>query len=387
MRNMTLACLGAMLCTASAFAQISPATTLANPNSSSSPAAWVYVVSPLAGWDTETIGFQASSAGKLTPIPGSPFKENLLYIAVDGSHLFGDTPIGTDIDAYKIESDGALSYEASTQVTKPGCSWPGPLQFDHTGATLYMYNIYGDPTCSNPVFDAYVVNKSTGKLTYLDYGALGDYSDPALTFTGNDEFAYTNGAPPTVLERSSNGSLTALSYYDLPPLPASPYTKRGGYWPVIGQAADPYQHVALSFQLYAPNTDAVGQEQLATYTVSSSGRLSTNSTYKNMPSVLVGTINQLNMSPSGNLLAVAGTGGLQVFHFNGANPITECTGLLSSDETDQIHWDNDDHLYAMSRDSNLLRVFSVTPTSHSQAAGSPYTINEPIALVVQTLPR
>ena len=61
--------------------------------------------------------------------------------------------------------------------------------------------------------------------------------------------------------------------------------------------------------------------------------------------------------------------------------------FLTSDETDQIHWDNDDHLYAMSRDSNLLRVFTVTPTSHSQAAGSPYTINEPIALVVQTLPR
>jgi hypothetical protein len=35
------------------------------------------------------------------------------------------------------------------------------------------------------------------------------------------------------------------------------------------------------------------------------------------------------MSPSGKLLAVAGTTGLQVFHFNGSNPIKPYTGLLT----------------------------------------------------------
>jgi hypothetical protein len=44
------------------------------------------------------------------------------------------------------------------------------------------------------------------------------------------------------------------------------------------------------------------------------------------------------------LLAVGGSGGLQVFHFNGRRPITRFTGLLSKDEVDQVAWDNDNHL-------------------------------------------
>jgi hypothetical protein len=89
------------------------------------------------------------------------------------------------------------------------------------------------------------------------------------------------------------------------------------------------------------------------------------------------------MAPSGKLLAVAGTAGLQVFHFNGASPITHDTGLLTKDHVDQVFWDNDNHLYAISQGAGKLFVFTVTPTSANQATGSPYTISNPLDLAVQ----
>jgi hypothetical protein len=92
------------------------------------------------------------------------------------------------------------------------------------------------------------------------------------------------------------------------------------------------------------------------------------------------------MDPSGALLAVAGTGGLQIFHFNGDKPITKYTGLLTKDEVDQVFWDSNGHLYAIGQSANKLWVFNVTPTQTAVAPGSPCTINEPLGLIVQPLP-
>jgi hypothetical protein len=88
------------------------------------------------------------------------------------------------------------------------------------------------------------------------------------------------------------------------------------------------------------------------------------------------------MSPSGQLLAVAGTGGLEIFHFNGANPITAYTGPLTTGQVDQMSWDNHGHLYAISQSAGKVFVFTITPTSYSQVSGSPYAIVSPQNLVV-----
>jgi hypothetical protein len=56
--------------------------------------------------------------------------------------------------------------------------------------------------------------------------------------------------------------------------------------------------------------------------------------------------------------------------------------LLTKDEIDQFFWDNDNHLYAISNASGKLFVFTVTPTSVSQAPGSPYTISQPLNIIV-----
>jgi len=129
--------------------------------------------------------------------------------------------------------------------------------------------------------------------------------------------------------------------------------------------------------------DATGPYQLATYTVASSGMLSTSSTFANMPAVAVGDVNYVKMAPSGKLLAVAGTKGLQVFHYNGASPITKFTGLLTTARIDQIFWDNANHLYGISDSAGKVFVFTVTTTSASQSSGSPYSIASPQDIIVQ----
>jgi hypothetical protein len=131
-----------------------------------------------------------------------------------------------------------------------------------------------------------------------------------------------------------------------------------------------------------------GPTQLATYTADSSGNLTTTSTFFNMPVSSISYVSDIKMSPSGKLLAVAGSAGLmaaaglQVFHFNGANPITHYTGLIVKEPVDQMFWDNDNHLYAISHSAGMLHVFTITPTSVSEAPGSPYTIANPQNITV-----
>jgi hypothetical protein len=49
---------------------------------------------------------------------------------------------------------------------------------------------------------------------------------------------------------------------------------------------------------------------------------------------------------------------------------------------DHFSWDNDNHLYAISKSAGKLFVFTITPTSVSQAPGSPYKMNAPQNIAV-----
>jgi hypothetical protein len=59
---------------------------------------------------------------------------------------------------------------------------------------------------------------------------------------------------------------------------------------------------------------------------------------------------------------------------------------LTTDPIAQMFWDNNDHLYAISQTSGKLFVYTITPTGHQEAPGSPYTISSPDAIIVQPLP-
>lgn len=380
-RNLRLVCLSAMLSTATAFTQAAMAQGPNNPD-----VAYVYVASTAPNSNTAEIrGYAAAANGQLTPIAGSPFSANVNSMAVNGKYLFGSNNNGVDIDAYTIESNGTLTWSSQSDVVQGGnCDTPGSLFLDHTGQSLYNVDIYGND-CANSTWQSFAVASGGGELTFRDYaGASPEYATP-LRFIANNQFGY--GAScyhfyPAIygVQRASNGSLTMLNLEA--PYPASP---QGEGWCPASAAADPANHLAIAMAL-EPAYGEIGTFQLASYTVGSSGNLATNNTSANMPAVEVGTVSGLSMAPSGTLLAVSGTKGLQVFHFNGANPVTAYTGLLTSTEVDQVFWDNSHHLFAISRSAGKLWVFTVTATAHSQAPGSPYAVSEPGALIVQPLP-
>ena len=377
-RNLKLVCLATTLCTAAAMAQ-----------TTTSPVAYVYVSNYIGTTGvTEVQALSADPAGKLTAVPGSPFADEITYMAVNGRYLMGGTDNHIDINAYLMQPNGALSFYAQTNIVKQnsGCGSAGPFFFDHTGGSLYNFDYFAY-SCSNNTYEAFNVVKASGQLTYLGEAGDSENLQGALSFIGNNVFAYGSTcyhSSPSIngFKRNSNGSLTQVSI-----TPAYPTAPSGeGYCPYLA-AADPTNHVVIPMQLYAGYGDPVKPYQLAVYTAGSAGNLTTTSTYGNMPYVAVGGVTSVRMAPSGKLVAVAGSGGLQIFHVNGASPITVYATLEARAQIDEMYWDNANHLYAVSETAGKLFVYTVTPTAHSAAAGSPHSISGAVHLIVQPLPR
>jgi hypothetical protein len=119
-----------------------------------------------------------------------------------------------------------------------------------------------------------------------------------------------------------------------------------------------------------------GPDQMASYTISTNGSIVSTNTWENMPVPIITNPSTMSMSISGKLVALGGHPGLQLFHFNGADPITPFGGLLlPSVDVDKIAWDNNNHLYVLSYSAERLYVYTVTPTSVSQVAGSPFVVD------------
>lgn len=331
---------------------------------STAPVAYVYI-SLSKGIDA----FAAATDGKLTRVPGSPFAGDVVWMAANGKYLFGDTANGLAIDSFAIASGGALKQVAELRYPASGL-----FVLDHTGATLYQW-VYnpGDST-----YEAFDIEKSTGELRHHSTTVVGPDVYATPSFIGNNVFSYyatTYHWAPYIFsfKRETDGSLLELSIGG--PYP-EPKPGTGDVYTFTQAVGDPANHVAIAVQAVngEPFGTNVGPPQLATYTVSPTGVLSTASNFANMPATEVGYIYDINMSPTGKLLAVGGPSGLQVFHFNGASPITKYTGLIARDQVVQMFWDNDNHLYALCEPANKLFAFTVTPTSVTEAPGSPYSI-------------
>jgi len=374
----------------SLFATLSVATlstaAFAQIGSNSSSVAFVYVSSSPSNNNYEINAFAVAADGKLSPVSGSPFSANVQSMAVNQQFLFGTN--GIDVYSFSIAADGSLQKVAVIDAQKfngSNCGGPTALFLDHTGSTLYDEDVYGN-ICANNTYQSFSIDQSTGELNYLGASDPSVLFSVPLSFIGKNVYAYGSsshqyGSWLFGFKRNSGGKVTDLKIN--PPMPVS---KKADFYVSYGAAADSSNHVAISVTPYNQNTWLPdGPPQFATYTADRSGHLTTQSTYSNMPATSVQSVADFKMSPSGKLLAVGGTAGLQVFHFNGANPVTHYTGLIAKDEIDQIFWDNDNHLYAISRNTGKLLVFTITSTGVSQAPGSPYPITNPQNVTV--LPR
>lgn len=379
------------LCALFGITSYSGASASAQTASSRNVVAYVYVANSAGGNTTEVSAFAADRAGRLSPVPGSPFMENVGSMAVNGTYLMAAA--GSNINSYRIANDGSLTYAVSTdyQVVQSGCGGVNQLAFDHTGQSLYAAEY--DVDCSNNGLTNWAVENATGGLNYLGLTDTGNWNINTPSFIGNNQYGYTayndscmyysmNG-----FKRASNGILTEFGPTMNKPTPPSGVS---AYIPYLG-AADPTNHVAFAEIPANPPGCASGSVQLATYTVNNDGSLTTTSTYANMPATAIQTVYDMKMAPSGKLLAVAGQEGLQVFYFNGAAPITSYTPLLTTDAINEVFWDNDNHLYAITGvfngGANHLHVFTITPTGYREAPGSPYTISGPQHIIVQPWPR
>jgi hypothetical protein len=342
----------------------------------SSPVAYVYVTSNPNEGGGEIYGAAVAANGSATLIPGSPFLYDVNYMAVNGAWLFGIANLDNSIDSFSIAANGALSLRDAVSVPSGGAALS--IYLDHTGSTLYA-----DYYTTNNDFYSYSIDQSTGQLSQIGDLPGGPPDNTPMSFIGNNVFAYSSSCyhfGPDIIgvQRATSGTLTYINNFN-PPFPAE---KSGGIYCPWLAAADPTNHLAIAMAPLTLNWDPDGPWQLAVYTADGSGNLSTNSTYSNMPSVLVGAVNDYRMSPSGQYLAVGGTTGFQIFHFNGANPITPYTGLLTSTPIDQIFWDNSNHVYALSRSAGEVFVYTVTSTAVTRAPGSPHKLPSAGSLIV-----
>lgn len=343
------------------------------------PAAYVYVSSNPGGSHYQINAYEAALSGRLGRIPGSPFVTDIYFLAVNGKYLFGTNYL--NIESFSIAPNGAIQQVATVGAGTPG-GGPGALFLDHSGTTLYTDDINAQGTDNNG-YQSFSIDSSTGALTYLGEDGSSPTFGSTLSFVSDNLHAYSSSCyhfTPMVFgfTRTENGALDYVQATNPIPNPGN-----GNFYCPGLAAADTAEHLAVSLQPLDGSTwQPIGPSQIAVYTADASGNLTTTSTPANMPSVSVGGVVNYWMSPSGNLLAVAGTGGLEVFHFNGANPVTEDTGLLTTDRVDRVLWDDSNHLYAISRSAGKLYVFTVTPTSAAPAAGSPYAIKNPVDLIV-----
>ena len=368
-------CFIAAFCTAAVVAQDAPNAKVPA-QTSGSPVAYVYISNASDNGPYVINGFAAAANGALIPISGSPFSSpsQLMSMVANGKYLFASD--FSDIYSFSIAADGNLQQAATMDPKQFGFGVPLSLFLDHTGTTLYNQSYD-----SNQYYQYFGIDKPTGQLNYLGTNSVnGPGYNSALSFIGNNKYGYSASCYHFIanvfgFERNSDGTLTYLN--QTAPFPVAPAGQ--GYCPYLA-AADTGNNLAVSVQAINGYQAPTGVAHLAVYTADSTGHLSTSSTYQNMPLTAVKTIGSLQMSPSGNLLAVSGSAGLQVFHFNGGNPITHFSGLIIKGEVGQMFWDNANHLYAISADK--LYVFTITPTSLRQAPGSPYAIESPSALIV-----
>ncbi|MGE5110339.1 MAG: Ig-like domain-containing protein [Acidobacteriaceae bacterium] len=356
--------------------------------------------------------YDAASNGALTRVSGSPFA--IAGSAVGGNgHYF--VSLGTAyLHSYPVASNGAIKGQVSQINTNlysgSECGTAQGAVLDPSGEYVYVQRYSATPVGSDQEACAALQSfktASSGSLSFLGATQFATETETGLntatttliSLSGNGRHAYSASYDHDCsvvtweFNRESSGAMLFSSSEHL----MVPSTPPDWAWYPFVMTADPTNHLAVAMfgesGDFSPCGDVIHLTQLASFTVASDGNLATTNTPENMPTPQVHP-QVMNISPSGQFLAVGGTAtfsgeegtqtpGLQVFRFNGANPITPYSKVLTTAPIDEIHWDNNNHLYALSNSTRKLYVYTVTSTSITAAPGSPYTIaSSPNALVI-----
>lgn len=339
--------------------------------------AYVYVAS-----STQISGYSAAAAGQLAPIPGLPIAANVSHLSTTSKTLFGPGTDNQNIYSFNIGAGGSLvpgTVNFVQQYNTNGCPGIlGPTQIDYRG--LYLYSMVIDADCGTgiatfvyPILTGGTLGQGSGWYTQI----LHSGPPNPLRFLGTNQFAFITGCAhvgndytPTTLIFQTPGVLIPDGQYNDAPDPSDP---QDFYCPAM-LAGDPTNHLAYALRKYYPSIGKLSTPYfLASYTVDTQGNLTTDSNYSNMPAANIGTLSSMSISPSGTLLAVAGSYGFELFHFNGGSPITKIGGLVPSDPVTQVAWDKAGHLYVLTTSS--LYVYTATTTGVQQAAGSPHALS------------
>jgi len=340
----------------------------------------------VAGSD-QISGYSAEATGQLAPIPGLPIPASVSHLSTTSKTLFGPGTDNQNIYSFNIGAGGSLVPGPVTYVQQfntNGCPGKlGPTQIDYR--SLYLYSLVIGIDCGPDV--------GTQVYPILTGGALGQgmgwftqilHSGPPnpIRLLGTNQFTFITGCahvgndftPTTLIYHTGNtvfpGGLVPDGQYNDAPDPIDP---QDFYCPAM-LAGDPTNHLAYALRKYYPSISKLSTPYfLASYTVDTQGNLTTDSNYSNMPAANIGTLSAMSISPSGKLLAVAGSYGFELFNFNGGSPITKIGGLVPSDPVTQVAWDKAGHLYVLSTSS--LFVYAATATGVQQAPGSPHSLS------------
>jgi hypothetical protein len=390
-------CAVAFVCVGGALAQTpDSAADESRAEASTAPVAFVYV-----GNTNNTLdAFAVAANGRLTKVPGSPYKYTGFPEAVNGKYLFGREPKGTIVDSFLMESNGALKLAVSTNIAvdNPTSCAPneGALKVDHSGESLYNLSWDScDGQSTTMRIETFNINDANGDISYLSESDGFSAFDPSyqIAFLGNNQYGYLTqfnflgvneiACGISWMQRPSNGELVNEGYGNPGPA-APPIAGTTNYYCPVYLATDPTDHVVALLQPTNGGGGFTGPLVLGVYTADVNGNLTTTNTSLDMPEAPAGATS-IRMSPSGKYLAVGGQG-VEIFHFNGAAPLTKYkTVLPASKYINQMVWDNNNHLFVTTlTDSKNLYVYTVTSTGITEAPGSPYTVYFPTTTVVQT---
>ena len=347
-----------------------------------STTAYVYVSTPGGIY-----GYTASSSGQLKAMEYSPYTNTQGTMVGSNKSYFITVDTGS-IHAYVVAPGGRIASQtwvADTQTQSGSeCGTIGGATLDHTGKYVYVL-LEGSGNCA--VYQTWEID-SIGGLTFKGVSADVSHGFPAetpLVIEGNSKFAFEspaaanytspgNGCNPylNLLQPESSGT---LNYIDSGATVTGPAPGSNGdqLLPVPWlMSDDPTDHIALAvFDVEGPACGIGGSVQLGSFTVNSHGDLTSTNTGGNMPTV-PGGVSSLILSRTGTYLAVATGPGVELFHFNGAKPITEFTGIIgTSGYVSHMSWDTANQLFALNGSSGKLHVYEVTGSGAKEASGSP----------------